>query len=95
MQVVLQSWEDILVVLQYCVGLVLYVEQFGIVWWCFDVLVFMVCMEFFDFVVRKFFILGRKGDYQILYVYWWIQDFVVVLLSLFVNLILVFCREGM
>lgn len=51
MQVVLQSWDDILVVLQYCECLMFYFEQFGIECWCLDVLVFMVCMEFFDFVV--------------------------------------------
>lgn len=101
-QVVLQSWEDTLVVLQKCLGLLPLADEIQIVSRCVESLAYMACMEVLDPEQRKVKSaechlrsdisgsLRRTTNRE-----WWIKDLLALPLELFERIAISIREQGM
>lgn len=87
-QVILQSWNDTLIVLQTCHSLLPWAEDLLIVTRCIEALAFMACMEILDPDRRAEQPQGITPDL-------WIQDVIALPLAFFKRLIASLRRQGM
>jgi hypothetical protein len=106
-QVVLQSWDDALIMLQRCQPLLLAAEELLIVSRCVDSLAFMACMEILDpeqrreqpAAVTARALAGRRWDAELVKELaardLWIKDLIALPLAFFRRIVQALRRQGM